>query len=87
VPHAPRGAAITTLGRRIYADQLEIVEDHGAERVVRIYSAAGHSHREEPGSDFAVVEAGLIAVTPLHIDLGLTEATGHLRGLRLDDLL
>ncbi len=84
VPHAPRGAVMTTLGRRIYADQLEVLEDHGEERVVRIYSGVGHTHREEPGSDFAAVEAGLIAVTPLHFDLG--SANEQLRSLRLDDL-
>jgi 5'-nucleotidase len=87
VPHDPQGVAVTTLGRRIYADQLEILEDRGSERLVRIYGAVGHSHRLEPGSDFAAIEACLIAVTPLHFDLGLQAVTGHLASLRLEELV
>jgi 5'-nucleotidase len=87
VPHAPRGAALTRLGRRIYADQLQVLEDRGGERVVRIYSGEGHSHLDEPGSDFAAVEAGLIAVTPLHFDLGPEPGAHGFGNLRVDDLL
>jgi 5'-nucleotidase len=86
VPPAPRGAVMTTLGRRVYADQLEVVEDRGDERVVRIYTGVGHSHIEEQGSDFAAVEAGLIAVTPLRFELG-AGLESALAGLDVGDLL
>jgi 5'-nucleotidase len=86
VPHAPAGAAITTLGRRVYADQLEVVEDRGEERLVRIYTGTGHSHVDEKGTDFAAIERGLIAVTPLRFDLGMGAAAA-LEGLDVGDLL
>lgn len=86
VPARPRGARIAALGRRVYHDRLDVIEDRGRERVYRIYGA-DHSHDEQPGSDFEAVADGLIAVTPLHFDLGVQPGDGWLYDLDLGTFL
>jgi 5'-nucleotidase len=86
VPHAPRGARVATLGRRIYRDRLDVVEDRGREKVYRIYGGE-HGYDEQPGSDLETVAEGLIAVTPLHYDLGVRSGDGWLYDLDLGTLL
>jgi 5'-nucleotidase len=86
VPAAPHGARIAALGRRVYRDSLNIVEDRGREKVYRIYGA-DHDHDEQPGSDFEAVADGLIAITPLHFDLAVRPGEGWLYELDLGSLL
>jgi 5'-nucleotidase len=86
VPAAPQGARIAALGRRIYRDSLDLIEDRGREKVYRIYGA-DHSYDEQPGSDFEAVAEGMIAVTPLRFDLAVGEKGGWLYDLDLGVLL
>jgi 5'-nucleotidase len=86
VPAAPKGARIAALGRRVYRDSLNIVEDRGREKVYRIYGA-DHDYDEQPGSDFETVADGLIAITPLHFDLAVRPGDGWLYDLDLGSLL
>ena len=64
----PTGVQVARLGRRVYGDRLSLLDglDGGARRY-EIYGAAERGGEE--GTDLAVVEAGAIAVTPLHFDL------------------
>lgn len=86
VPATPQGARVAALGRRIYRDRLNLIEDRGREKVYRIYGA-DHSYDEEPGSDFEAVAEGMIAVTPLRFDLAVRADDGWLYDLDLGSLL
>jgi 5'-nucleotidase len=70
VPGAvPTGVAVAGLGKRIYRDELSLVDDGGrGRRLYRIYGDASFE-RDETGTDLAAVAAGQIAVTPIHFDL------------------
>jgi 5'-nucleotidase len=65
----PRGVRVARLGKRVYRDELALV-DEGSEgrRLYRIYGDASYE-RDETGTDLEAVANGLIAVTPLHFDL------------------
>jgi len=62
------GVDVARLGKRIYRDQLALVEEESGRRQYRIYGDAPDYHRED-GTDLAAVADGRIAVTPLHFDL------------------
>ena len=65
------GAQVTRLGKRVYRDKLELQEEDDAgphRRRYRIYGMEP-SYRNEPGTDFAAIDAGMISVTPLHFEL------------------
>jgi 5'-nucleotidase len=64
----PDGVEVTRLGKRIYRDNLHLVDDSDGRRAYRIYGDDPHFHEEE-GTDLAAVAAGRIAVTPVHFDL------------------
>jgi 5'-nucleotidase len=82
-----RGALVTRLGRRIYNDRLELMEDaDGTRRRYLIYGDDPSHHRED-GTDFAAIESGAISVTPLHFDLTDIDGMEHLERLRLAELL
>jgi 5'-nucleotidase len=70
VPGAhPNGVEVAKLGKRIYRDQLSLVDEAtGGRRLYRIYGDATFE-RDETGTDLAAVAAGRIAVTPIHFDL------------------
>ena len=72
----PTGVEVTSLGKRIYRDELKLEheEEHG--RRYWIYGS-DPGFEDEPGTDLAAVAAGRIAVTPIHFDLT------HLPGLEL----
>ena len=66
---APGGVAVAKLGKRIYRDELALVDEGaGGRRLYRIYGDASFE-RDETGTDLAAVAAGMIAVTPIHFDL------------------
>jgi 5'-nucleotidase len=66
---APAGVAVARLGKRIYRDELSLVDEGGhGRRLYRIYGDASFE-RDETGTDLAAVAAGQIAVTPIHFDL------------------
>ena len=61
------GVEVARLGKRIYRDQLSLLDEQSGRRQYRIYGDADYRH--EPGTDLAAVYEGRIAVTPLHFDL------------------
>ena len=65
------GAVVTRLGKRVYRDKLELEEEDPSgprRRRYRIYGMEP-SYRQEEGTDFAAIDAGMISVTPLHFEL------------------
>ena len=70
VPGAdPDGVEVARLGKRIYRDELALVdEETEGRRLYRIYGDASFE-RDETGTDLAAVAHGRIAVTPIHFDL------------------
>lgn len=66
----PRGVEVARLGKRVYRDQLALVDEQraGNRRLYRIYGDATYEH-DETGTDLAALAQGKIAVTPIHFDL------------------
>jgi 5'-nucleotidase len=65
----PQGVEVTRLGKRIYRDELKLdAEDEDGSRRYWIYGADPGFH-DDRGTDLAAVNAGRIAVTPVHFDL------------------
>ncbi len=65
----PTGVAVAGLGKRVYRDELALVDEGaGGRRLYRIYGDASYE-RDEVGTDLAAVAQGKIAVTPIHFDL------------------
>jgi 5'-nucleotidase len=65
----PQGIEITRLGKRLYDDELKLVEeDPDGRRRYEIYGFEP-SFEDEPGTDLVAVARGRIALTPLHFDL------------------
>jgi 5'/3'-nucleotidase len=69
---APAGVAVARLGKRVYRDELSLIDEDPSHprgrRLYRIYGDASFE-RDETGTDLAAVAAGEIAVTPIHFDL------------------
>ncbi len=83
----PTGVEITHLGKRIYNDQLKLVdEDRAGRRRYQIYGFEP-SFEEEDGSDLTAVAAGRISVTPVHFDLTDRGGLERLRSWELAPLL
>jgi 5'-nucleotidase len=85
----PDGVEVTSLGKRIYRDELKLEhEEDGppARRRYWIYGSDPGFH-DEPGTDLAAVAAGRIAVTPIHFDLTDRPGLEALRGFDLEALL
>ena len=82
----PDGVAVSRLGKRIYQDSLDVVEEEDGRKRFRIYGD-DPSYHQEVGTDFAAVADGLIAVTPLHFDLTSIGALEELGGFDLDGLI
>jgi 5'-nucleotidase len=72
VPNRPagevQGVALTRLGRRIYRDELVLLEDKGEEQRYRM-SGEVPTGELIPGTDLAALAAGYVSITPLHLDL------------------
>jgi len=65
----PEGVEVARLGRRVYRDELALVEEGSpGRRLYRIYGDASHDP-EERETDLAALTARKIAVTPLHFEL------------------
>jgi 5'/3'-nucleotidase len=80
------GVEVARLGKRIYRDRLDLVEEDTGRRLYRIYGDSP-VHDDEPGTDLAAVSAGRIAVTPLHFDLTAEHGMEELRAYDLAQLL
>jgi 5'-nucleotidase len=65
----PEGVEVAKLGKRIYRDELALVDEEPASRrLYRIYGDASFDWNET-GTDLAAVANGHVAVTPIHFDL------------------
>jgi 5'-nucleotidase len=60
---------VCRLGKRIFQDELKLVEEESESRRRYWMYGAVTGYREEDGTDLAAIAAGRIAVTPLHFDL------------------
>ena len=76
------GVEVARLGKRIYEDRLDLIEEDTGRKLYRVYGDTP-THDDEPGTDLSAVAAGKIAVTPLHFDL---TAEHGMEGLREYDL-
>jgi 5'-nucleotidase len=83
------GAQVTRLGKRVYRDKLELQEEDESGRPRRRYRIYGMepSYRNEPGTDFAAIDASLISVTPLHFELTDMQRLEEMAGWDLSALL
>ncbi len=82
-----QGIEITTLGKRLYDDEMKLVEeDSEGRRRYRIYGFEP-SFEDEPGTDLAAQARSKISISPLHFDLNHLEGIEPLRGWDLDGLL
>ena len=62
------GVEVARLGKRIYRDQLSLVDEQSGRRQYRIYGDSPDYERQD-GTDLAAIAEGRVAVTPLHFDL------------------
>jgi 5'-nucleotidase len=81
-----QGVCACRLGKRIYRDNLELAEEADGRRRYRIYGEEP-GYEQDPGTDFAAIAQGKIAVTPLHFDLTDQAGIEALAGFDLDGLL
>jgi 5'-nucleotidase len=66
---APSGVEVTHLGKRLYNDELKLVdEDSDGRRRYQIYGYEP-SFEDEEGSDLSAIAHERISVTPVHFDL------------------
>jgi 5'-nucleotidase len=82
----PKGIEVTRLGKRLYNDELRLVDEDGdGRRRYRIYGFEP-SFEDEPGTDLAAVARGRISITPVHFDLTDRGGLGRLREWDLDGM-
>jgi 5'-nucleotidase len=83
----PAGVEVARLGKRVYRDELSLVDEGaGGRRLYRIYGDASYE-RDETGTDLAAVARGKIAVTPIHFDLTDHEGLSALQRYDLGRLI
>ena len=82
----PVGVEVARLGKRVYQDELMLVEEADGRRRFRIYGDSP-VHHDEPGTDLSAVASGRVAVTPLHFDLTAAHGLEELRAYDLARLL
>jgi 5'-nucleotidase len=80
------GVEVARLGKRVYRDRLDLVDEQSGRRQFRIYGDSP-VHDDEIGTDLWAVSAGRIAVTPLHFDLTAEHGLDELRAYDLARLL
>ena len=82
------GIELTRLGKRLYDDELKLVENRrgSGRKRYRIYGFEP-SHEDEPGTDLAAVARGRVAITPIHFDLTDHGELERLGGWDLEALL
>jgi 5'-nucleotidase len=83
----PTGVEVTSLGKRVYNDELKLVsEDEDGRRHYEIYGWQP-GFEEQDGTDLVAVSQGRIAVTPIHFDLTDHGGLERLRGWELERML
>jgi 5'-nucleotidase len=83
----PTGIEVTRLGKRLYNDELRLVEEDAEGR--RRYEIYGFepSFEDEEETDLAAIARGRISVTPVHFDLTDVGGLDRLRSWDLDAML
>ena len=84
----PAGVEVTHLGKRLYNDELKLVDedDEGSRRRYEIYGFEP-SFEDEEGSDLSAIAQGRISVSTLHFDLTDRAGLDTLRTWELDRML
>ena len=82
----PKGVEVTRLGKRVYEDELKLVEEDGARRRYQIYGFAP-TYEDDPGSDLTAIAQGRVSITPVHFDLTDREGLDRLREIELEQAL
>ncbi len=82
----PSGIEVTHLGKRLYNDELKLVEEAGERRRYQIYGFEP-SFEDEPGSDLSAIARGRVALTPVHFDLTHRPGLDRLRSWDLAGML
>ena len=83
----PNGIEVTKLGKRIYNDELKLVdESDGGRRHYEIYGWQP-GYEEIEGTDLYAVAQGRISVTPIHFDLTDHGGLESLRGWGFEQML
>jgi 5'-nucleotidase len=86
-PGEVNGACACRLGKRVYNDKMELTEEgKDGRRRYRLYGDEP-SYEHEPGTDFAAIAEGRIAVTPIHFDLTDQAGVEELAGFDLERLM
>ncbi len=87
VPGQPAdGVEVTSLGKRVYRDELRLDSEEAGRRRYWIYGTAP-GYEDEPGTDLHAVARGRIALTPVHFDLTDRPGIAALERLDLGRLL
>ena len=84
---SPSGVEVTSLGKRIYRDELKLEQRGGAPPPLLDLRLLSRASTTSPGTDLAAVAAGRIAVTPIHFDLTDRASLEALRRFDLEALL
>ena len=81
-PGEPSGVEVTHLGKRLYNDEMKLV-DEDPESGRRRYQIYGFepSFEDEEGSDLSAIARDRISVTPVHFDLTDRPSLDRLRGV------
>jgi len=83
----PEGVQVARLGKRIYRDELSLVEERGpARRLYRIYGEADYEASERD-TDLVAIAQRRISVTPIHFELTHHESLEALAAHDLNRLL
>ena len=84
----PNGVEVTKLGKRIYNDELKLVDEE-TDRGRRRYEIYGWKpgYEEIEGTDLFAVAEGRISVTPIHFDLTDHGGLERLRGWGFAEML
>ena len=82
----PSGIEVTHLGKRLYNDELKLVDEEGSRRRYEIYGFEP-SFEDEEGSDLSAIARGRISLTPVHFDLTDRPGLERLRDWDCDGML
>jgi 5'-nucleotidase len=83
----PSGIEVTRLGKRLYNDEMRLVEEGtGGRRRYEIYGFEP-SFEDEPGTDLTAVARGRVSITPVHFDLTDRSGLERLQSWDVDAML
>jgi 5'-nucleotidase len=84
----PTGIEVTRLGKRLYNDELKLVDEDAETGKLR-YEIYGFepSFKDEEGTDLSAVARGRVSVTPIHFDLTDRGGLERLRQIDFEAML